>query len=73
MGEFEGMQHLQIEFKDGGHSSVQEEIRNIRMKQRDFMDQLAISDQPAVKKEVKAAEAYRINAHLERAPVVKEE
>ena len=73
MGEFEGMQHLAIEFKDGGQSSVQEELRNLRQSQRDYMNQLAITDQPNIPKEVKVAEAYRVGEEMDKDPIVKEE
>ena len=73
MGEFEGMQHLAIEFKDGGQSSVQEELRNLRQSQRDYMNQLAITDQPNIPKEVKVAEAYRVWEEMDKDPIVKEE
>ena len=73
MGEFEGMQHLAIEFNDGGRSSVQEEIRNLRKTHRDYLTQLAITDQPNVPHEIKAAEVYRKGQNLEKDPVIKEE
>jgi hypothetical protein len=69
MGEFEGMQHLAIEFKDGAQSSVQDELRNFRKYQRENEQyQLAIGDKTAAApKEIQTARVYR------KDPVIKDE
>lgn len=83
MGEFEGMQHLAIEFNNGAQSSVQDELRNFRKYQRENTQyQLAIGDKSAgAPKEIQTARVYRkdqeenkkSSADLEKEPVVKEE
>jgi len=72
MAGFEGMEHMAIEFKDGAHSSVQEEIRNMRKYQRENVEyQLAIKQEDNNSHAVKQATSYRVGETKD--PVIAEE